>query len=97
MTDKAFDKARNGARFQNIINRRNPLDTESEFDRGFGRGWDASAARYTELVRLAELKRNVILWEGKHPGFVGTWVAIPERDFDLLRAALQHLKEAEND
>jgi len=47
------------------------------------------------LIEAAKLDRNTIIVGGDKPGqstrFTGRWVAVPEEDFEALRAALKAL------
>jgi hypothetical protein len=47
---------------------------------------DKLRASYAALMKAAELKRNVIIKDADP--FKGRWVAIPEKDFNKLRALL---------
>ena len=52
---------------------------------------DAAAdEKYEPLVKAAQLKRSVIMYDV--PNFSGEWVAIPRSDFDLLREALRQIE-----
>jgi hypothetical protein len=64
----------------------------------YGDGWEHLTiheakklrTRHAALVEAAELKRNVIIHD--EYGFDGKWVAIPNEDFDKLKAALAEMK-----
>ncbi|MFA5808710.1 MAG: hypothetical protein WC935_00050 [Thermoleophilia bacterium] len=47
----------------------------------------ALEARIEALEEVAQLRRSVIIYDD--PKFIGRWVAVPEEDFDALRAALK--------
>ncbi len=55
-------------------------------------------ARHAALVEAAELKRNVIIRASANnkiqlvTNLVGNWIAIPEEDFNKLKAALAEVK-----
>ena len=46
-----------------------------------------------ELLEAAKLKRNVLIYDGFTPGFEGDWVAVPQEDFDALRAAVTKVEQ----
>ena len=69
-----------------------PQDDTFASERNFiARAIDAAAdEKYEPLVKAAQLKRSVIMYDV--PNFSGEWVAIPRSDFDLLREALRQIE-----
>jgi hypothetical protein len=59
-----------------------------EYDE-LAKNYAALLERHRRMVKAAELKRNVIILQGRSRAvFTGEWIAIPKDDFDALKAAL---------
>ena len=52
----------------------------------------ADLAHAVEVIEAATLPRNALI-DGAVGRFIGRWIAIPEQDFDALRAALAYFQE----